>query len=254
MLIDKLCYTSKMRYINAGEKFAFAVITLLFCVVSRSITIAAIVLAATGILTVFIGGIPVSYYWKLLKYPLVFLFLSVIAIIVNISKIPLDAFAIPLGNIYLTGSKNGVLQALQLVCTAMASVSCLYFLSLSTPMTDILQVLKKIHCPEILIELMLLIYRFIFILLQISSTISISQKSRLGNRDFKTSCKSVGNIMSVLLIRAFKKSSALYDAMESRCYNGSISVLNETSPPRVREITYIILFECLLAGVFFLLS
>ena len=29
IVIDKLCYQSKLRYENAGEKFAFAVLTLL---------------------------------------------------------------------------------------------------------------------------------------------------------------------------------------------------------------------------------
>ena len=49
--IDKLCYNSKLRYENAGEKFAFSVITLCICVMSRSAEVAAIVLAVTGILT-----------------------------------------------------------------------------------------------------------------------------------------------------------------------------------------------------------
>ena len=31
--IDKLCYTSRLRYENAAEKFAFAVITLIICVI-----------------------------------------------------------------------------------------------------------------------------------------------------------------------------------------------------------------------------
>ena len=35
IVIDKLCYQSKLRYENAGEKFAFAVLTLLICVVNR---------------------------------------------------------------------------------------------------------------------------------------------------------------------------------------------------------------------------
>ena len=41
--------TIVLRYENAGEKFAFAMITLLFCVMSRSIVVACIVLAVTGI-------------------------------------------------------------------------------------------------------------------------------------------------------------------------------------------------------------
>ena len=51
IVIDKLCYQSNLRYVNAGEKFAFSVLTLLVCVISRSIVIAAIVLAVTGDIT-----------------------------------------------------------------------------------------------------------------------------------------------------------------------------------------------------------
>ena len=87
IVIDKLCYQSKLRYENPGEKFAFAVITLCICVMSRSIAVACIVLAVTGILTVWKGGIPVSRYLKFLTIPLAFLLLSTLAIILNLKKI-----------------------------------------------------------------------------------------------------------------------------------------------------------------------
>ena len=246
LTIDKLCYNSKLRYVNAGEKFAFTMITLLLCVCSRSIVIACIVLTATGILTVYKGGIPLFRYVRFMTVPLAFLILSTLAIIFNISRTPLDLFAIPIGNWYLTGSKEAILYALQLILTALSSVSCLYFLSFNTPMPDILNVLGSLHCPKILMELMLLIYRFIFILLSVSSAITNSQHSRLGNKDYKTSLKSFSALASVLLVRSFKRANALYDAMESRCYDGTIRVLNETYPPDKRHILAIIIFETLL--------
>ncbi|MDO4556325.1 MAG: cobalt ECF transporter T component CbiQ, partial [Lachnospiraceae bacterium] len=187
IVIDKLCYYSRLRYINAGEKFAFATITLLFCVISRSILMALLVLAVNGILTVKKGKIPFSRYWHLMTIPMVFLFLSTLAILLNFSHTPFDAFAIPLGRWYLTASYASLYEGCQLILTALASVSCLYFLSLNTPITDILEVLKKLHCPDLIIELMLLIYRFIFILMDVSSAISTSQDARLGNKDIKTS-------------------------------------------------------------------
>ena len=246
LTIDKLCYNSKLRYVNAGEKFAFTMITLLLCVCSRSIVIACIVLTATGILTVYKGGIPLFRYVRFMTVPLAFLILSTLAIIFNISRTPLDLFAIPIGNWYLTGSKEAILYALQLILTSLSSVSCLYFLSFNTPMPDILNVLGSLHCPKILMELMLLIYRFIFILLSVSSAITNSQHSRLGNKDYKTSLKSFSALASVLLVRSFKRANALYDAMESRCYDGTIRVLNETYPPDKRHILAIIIFETLL--------
>ena len=70
IVIDKLCYNSKLRYVNAGEKFAFALITLCMCIISRSILMAVLVLIVNGILTVGKGGIPFFRYWKLLMiYP-----------------------------------------------------------------------------------------------------------------------------------------------------------------------------------------
>ena len=48
ILVDKLCYLSKLRYVNAGEKFAFAMLTLIFCIVSRSIAMGIFVMAVTG--------------------------------------------------------------------------------------------------------------------------------------------------------------------------------------------------------------
>lgn len=252
LTIDKLCYNSKLRYVNAGEKFAFAVITLLFCVISRSMAVAVVVLAATGILTVYKGGIPLLCYLRYLSAPFAFLILSTFAIILNVSHTPMDLFAFSIGNYYLTGSIHSCRYAAQLILTALSAVSCLYFLSFNTPMPDILEVLSKLRFPKTIIELMLLIYRYIFILLSTAAAITTSQNSRLGNRNYKTSCKSFASMLAVLFIRSIKRSSTLYDAMEARCYDGSIHVLNESHPSKPKHFVYIILFECILFCIYFL--
>lgn len=244
--IDKLCYNSKLRYENAGEKFAFAVITLVICVMSRSTAVAGIVLLTTGILAVWKGGVPVLTYLRFLTVPLAFLVLSTLAIVLNVRETPLDLFSVSFGNWYLTASTESLFYALQLIATALSAVSCLYFLSFTTPVTDILQVLKKLRCPKLMIELMLLIYRFIFLLLSIASAISTSQNSRLGNKNYRTSLKSFGALGSVLMIRAVSRSNRLYDAMESRCYDGTLHVLSENHPPRKKVVFQIVLFEIFL--------
>lgn len=246
MIIDKLSYQSNLRYVNACEKTVFAIVTLLLCVTGRSIVISVIVLAAMGFLTVKKGGTPFFRYVKLMTIPLAFLLMSTVAIILNWSKTPLDAFALPIGNHFLTSSRSSLFFGVQLILTALAGVSCLYFLSLSTPMPDILMALRTFRIPSLMVELMLLIYRFIFVLSEIAAAIRISQDSRLGNRNFSTSCKSFGLLGSALFVRAFVKSSKLYDSMESRLYDGKIRVLAEDYPPRKEEIALILLFELFL--------
>lgn len=243
LAIDRLCYQSGLRYENAGEKFAFSVITLCICVMSRSIFVACIVLAVTGGLTVLKGKTPVFRYLKFLTVPLAFLLVSTLAIMLNIRKAPMDLFALPVGSWYLTCGRDSFFYGVQLILTALSSVSCLYFLSLTTPMPDILKVLKKLHCPRLLMELMLLIYRFIFILLETAAGISISQRCRLGNRDYRTALKSFGMLGSALLIRAINRSNRLFDAMEARCYDGTIRVLSENRPPKRKHVWFIILFD-----------
>lgn len=247
--IDQLCYASALRRVNAGEKSAFSILTLLICVISRSVLIAMVVLVANTILTVGIGKISLTRYRKLMMVPLAFLTLSTLAIIVNFSETPFDAYAIPLGSIYLTSSTVSLLFAGQLILTALAAVSSLYFLALSTPATDLMMVLEKLHCPLILTELMLLIYRFVFVLLSVASAIRVSQQSRLGYQDFRTSVKSFGGLGAMLFIRAMKRANAIYNAMESRGYDGRIRVLKEEYPPRPKEVAYIVLFELALAGI-----
>lgn len=242
ILIDQLSYSSRLRYKSPRLKMLFSVATLLICVLSRSFVVSGLVLLLTGGLIVLRNGTPLGRYMRLMRIPVAFIALSTVAIVVNLADAPLSWAAVPIFGKYLTVSPQGLLFGGHLILAALAAVSCLYFLTLSTTITDILAALKSLGCPGLLIELMLLIYRFIFVLLEIASALAVAQKSRLGNRDFKSSCKSASSLMAVLLVRAFQKSSRLYDAMESRCYDGTIRVLQETRPAARGEL-------CLVAGV-----
>ena len=73
IIIDKLCYRSKLRYVSAAEKLLYAVSSLMICVLTRSYAAALIVFIANGILTVGKGKIPLSCYVRLLMIPIVFL-------------------------------------------------------------------------------------------------------------------------------------------------------------------------------------
>lgn len=247
--IDRLCYHSKLRYINPDVKFALAVFTLILCVAAGSFLISGIVLCSMAFLTVAKGGVSLSRYLKLLSIPLTFLILSTLAIAFDVSRSPLDLWAFSIGDFYLTCGKAGVMDAAKLICVSMGAVSCLYFLSLTTPIIDVLTVLSRLKVPKLLIELMLLIYRFVFLLLDTASSISTAQHARLGNKDYRTSVKSFAALCSALMIRAVKRSGALYDAMEARCYDGSLNFLAENAPPEKKHILMAAAYEAFLLGL-----
>lgn len=64
----------------------------------------------------------------------------------------------------------------------------MYFLALNTPVTDVTMALERMHVPHLLVELMELIYRFIFVLTETASRIRLAQESRLGYQGLRRSC------------------------------------------------------------------
>lgn len=247
--IDKFSYQSKLRYINASEKFVYAMLTLMQCVVGRSVHAAVLVFGVNVFLTVKKGGIPLLRYVMFLIIPSGFILLSFAAVVLNFSEYPLDAFVVSVGSFYITGSSYMIEKMAKLSITALACVSCLYFLALNTTMTDIINVLRKIHIPDLVIELMILTYRYIFLLFDTAEAILTAQNSRLGNRNFRTEIYSYGSMASALFVYSIKRSGALYDAMESRCYDGVLRVLPTDQRPEKKEIMFIIFFEIILLAV-----
>ena len=96
-------------------------------------------------------------------------------------------------------------QAARLFCKALGAVGCMYFLSLNTPITDLTMALEKLHVPKLLVELMELIYRFIFVLAETASNIRLAQESRLGYQGFRRSLTSLGTLSSMVFLRAWRK-------------------------------------------------
>lgn len=252
-MIDKLSHSSVLRYKSAGLKMFFSVFTVCICIMSRSFVISIIIFLTMSLLTVVIGKTPLSYYLKLMAVPFLFLTLSTVAIVVDYTNKCAGLICVPAGGGFFSVSTESLIYGISLLFTAQGAVSCMYFLALGTPVMDLLTVLKRIHCPDLLIELMLLIYRFIFILLDLYSSFRISADSRLGNKNFKTLLKSRGQILSTLLMRSLQKASFLYDAMESRCYKGSIYVIHKGAGFSYRDLFFVIFYEIFLIITAFML-
>lgn len=225
LIIDSLAYASRFRTIHPGKKVLMTMFLLIVAVTLQSVALGLALTVLMGALSVWGGGTPLRLYLRLLKIPLFFILLSLAAIVVNVSAEPAQGATVRFGPVFLAVSQEGISRGIRLAASAFGAVSCLYFLALSTPLTDMFYVLEKIKCPFLIIELMLLIYRFIFLLWEIAGELSKAADGRLGNANFKTSVRTAGQVLATLFIRALKRSSAVYDAMESRGYNGRIHVL-----------------------------
>ena len=242
--IDSYAYSNRLRKIHPGEKSLFAMITLAVCLTSPTIItpLIVLVLMAGGIIV--LAGIPARVFLKLLFVPLSFLLLSVLTIAFSISSNPLGFWmAQTIKGVTIGIRYPDLIIATGLFFRSLGAVSCLYFLALTTPMTEVITLLHKLKVPVIITELMLLIYRFIFVFMETATTIRRAQLSRSGYVSLKCSFRSMSLLFSALLGKVFVKSQELYNAMAARCYTGEIKVLNKNYPMNRTNYLLIIALE-----------
>ena len=97
-----------------------------------------------------------------LVYPLIFAAVSCIFIALFFGNgTPLTEIAFPWFNWIIYN--NGITIAFITFFRVLGAVSALFFLVLTTTMNDLFISLRKIHIPKVLIEISLLIYRYIFV-------------------------------------------------------------------------------------------
>ena len=242
--IDKCAYTNRLTHVHPLEKFVFVALTMAICLTSNSILVPITIMTIMSYLTIFKAGIHFKFYLKLMLIPFSFLVLGILSIAINIIPNPNEALA----SINIFGSHYGIthqslIYSTKLFFRSLGSVSCLYFLSLTTPLVDIISVLRKFKFSEIFLELMSLMYRLIFILIRIAGRIYSSQSSRLGHSTLKNKFKSLGALASRLFILSYKNVNDLFISLESRCYSGSLNVIEKQYKFSFKYIAFIVLIE-----------
>jgi cobalt/nickel transport system permease protein len=225
--IDFYAYNSKIRYWNPTFKVLFSVIILIICIALNSPYVSVMVIIAMAYITIIKGELPVHEYLTIMTIPIAFILLGTFTIAIDFSKHPLGQYNLYLGFGYVFTSEVKLKEAVFLILKVFSAISALQMMALSTPSSEIIYVLRKAHVPKLIIELMNMIYRYIFILIDVYTKMKNSAESRQGYCDFKTSCCTFGNIASNMLVTSLKKASSYYDAMESRCYDGDLLFFEE---------------------------
>lgn len=233
--LDYYSYCSMLREWNSGFKVLFSFLALILVIAADCVPVSFLTILYMGILTVGKGKIPLGEYFRLLKIPMVFIFMSGFAIAFQIGGTPEEAVLLPCGvrlcvicfGNFCMIAKTGFVTACTVALKALGAVSVMYMLTLSTPMGDILAVLGKFHVPALIVELMHLIYRYIFIMSDIWHLQKDAARSRMGYHNYKSSLRSFAFGLSNLLVISLKRANACYDAMEARGYDGELRMLEE---------------------------
>jgi cobalt/nickel transport system permease protein len=216
LAIDHHAWTNRWRDWHPAEKLLPAGSLLILTLMLPPLTTAPLVLAGMMVATVRGAGVPLKTLLSVLAAPAAFL----------LAGIPFLAVSVDFAEgLHLHLSAEGLRLALTTTLRALAAMSCLAFLILTTPLTDWMAALRRVGVPAGVVELILLIYRLIFVFFERALTGHQAQTARLGYSRVDRSVRSLGLLAGNLFQRALAQAQRLETGLLARGYAGELRVL-----------------------------
>lgn len=235
MQIDTLAYTNRLCRLPPTQKLGFALVLLIITYIA-AMPIQLLILGWVSVWAVVYAQIPAGTYFRLLWLTAMFWFSSAPALILNgvgmvdVALVRSDSLGgLQWGDYYLYISQHGLIQAGELGVRTIATSACVYLMLLTVPFVAMLDILRRLGCPTLLTELLFLMYRFIFILLDTSRGLWIAQQARGGYRTWRLWIRSLALLISQLLQRTLVNYQQVSLSLAARGFNGEFRVWHSRS-------------------------
>jgi len=157
--------------------------------------------------------------------------LAVVSCITQLFWYPLGEtlFSFPLFGGEVVVRDAALWRGLELGSRILGGMSVLLFFSLTTPLPEMMRAARFFRCPTVLMELVLIMYRYIFLMFVEAGRIRTAQKSRLGYVRLHNSLRSAGTLGGMLVLRSYDRAERSFAAMRCRGYRGVITVVTPRS-------------------------
>ena len=234
----------KQRWLrrHPGEKAMLAFGLLAVCLVAPGLRIRLCVFLLASALLIFSAGVPAVTYAKILLLPLSFLLISAATLFVGLH---FGEGGVPVFSLV----PDAWPTVLTVVARAMSAFSCLLLFSLTTPVPDAMHFFRRCGMPKAVLEAALLTYNMFTVLCESASRMHNSQEARLGYASLRASYRSLGLLAANLLVQALARANRLETGLESRGFNGELTVLVDFAPvSRPRMAVYAVLVAVLLVA------
>lgn len=218
MLIEQSAHASRWRLVSPAAKGLFALGGFVAAFAAPRPSGATAVAAVFFLVTVFGARTRPVDFLRVATPPLGFLLLGALSLACSLS---LDAN----NELVVQWLPSGWLPLQQLVARSCGALAAMLFLALSTPMTDLIVLLRRLRVPETLLELMVLCYRMLFVFSQSMHDTRTAQASRLGYATPRLAMRSLGSLAANLTLQIWQRAHDLHIAAQSRNNDGPLRFL-----------------------------
>lgn len=222
--LDALSYQSRWRQRDPRAKFA---LYLLMMVLAMSLPPAgqAALLIIIAAFTCWLLRVSPLRYLKWLLIPFSFLAVGLVAIIISFARQPdVLLWSIQLGKYWVGLDPAGIATANLTFWRSMAALAATFWFMLNMPFEQLIKLMKHGRIPLVLIEQILLTWRFIFIFLEEAAVIYHAQSLRFGYRNLRTGYRSLAMLVTMLFSRVMMRYQQMSVALDVKLYQGNFHI------------------------------
>jgi len=150
----------------------------------------------------------------------------------------------------VTFTREGLFSGLLLASRVIGGMSVMLLLSSVTPAHRIFRGMRALGAPQGWVEIAMLMYRYIFVLLDLTADVTAAQKVRLGYAGIRRGLSSAGLLGGTVVLRSMDQAVRTNEAMRVRGYRGEIP-LGPMVPLVQRDCWIMALSAVALSGAFF---
>ena len=219
--IDKLAYQTRWRHVEPRLKALLYGVLLVLAFTSQPVTQMGL-LAGTVVLTCYLLKVSVLRYVRWLLVPLFFLFFGLFGIVLSVAWVPAVQVphALALGPLVIGLDPIGLDTAWHTLWRSLTTLAATYLFVLTTPFNQLIILLKRCRLPTLLLEQILLTYRFIFILIEEAMAIHQAQTLRFGYGTLGNSYRSLAMLVGMLLTRVIERHARMETTLNVKLFTG----------------------------------
>ncbi|MFI5253206.1 MAG: cobalt ECF transporter T component CbiQ [Bacteroidota bacterium] len=151
--------------------------------------------------------------------------LCILILVIGLSKIPpvffirrilfFEPFIILIAALTLL-QPEGWIKFSSIIVKSTLSLVTVILLSNTTPFTELLGVLRRIHTPPVIVTMVALMYRYIFVLVDETQRMRRARQSRTFTKGRMRAWYFLSNIIGQLFIRSTERAERIFAAMSAR--------------------------------------
>ncbi len=218
MLIEQASYANRWRRVAPVAKGLVALSGLVAAFMATSANGALLVAGLLLAVTCLLARVPLGLYLRVAAPALLFLAIGSLSLAVSLDS---DVQGAP----KLILAPDAVGEIARVVARSLGALAAMLLLVLTTPLPDLIGLLRRLQVPALLLDLMVLCYRMLHVFSAVVQDTLTAQSARLGYATRRQALRSLASLIANLSVQVWQRAQALHIAAQARNNDGPLRFL-----------------------------